>query len=496
MKTDEFTVLTKSSKQEQKIPLFCWTCSNLFKDKKKWFSPFFLKATILLAALAIFGCIEIDFDSESGDDPPSPSPTPVTTSRGIQWVRNNPMFISGLTVSMGSPPVNFVNDYFNEFHANAVHLWVDGLPDEMDGWSAAGNSNFRFVSWVQPDGTSAANGQLVGGYPANANGRIGYQIGDEPMTWEEFLQYETGFNAVRAHDPKTLLILNFSFLAPEVDQMLEYYGQNIDGDVISHDVYTWASNVYEELAKFRLAGLTYSKPYWRYLFSYYTDWEDIITESDLRWEAFMGLVYGYTGHTWFIYQSDDDHDPYPAFFSHQADFNASKNNLWTVAAQVNYEMANLGRTITQLTSTDVRYIPTTDYYIPPGAVRWSYGAGNDPYITDIAPAPDNDFLEILVGFFRDDAGELYTMFQNVRHTNGDFPINSDSSGTIRIMFSFSNAPAGFDQTQVLSLNKVTGVVDSVPLVDIGDNTAYLDITLAAGDPFLFKYATSASFAMK
>ncbi|MBW1778318.1 MAG: hypothetical protein JRJ54_12090 [Deltaproteobacteria bacterium] len=451
---------------------------------------FLFKIMVVLMISALSGCIEAEYDPPGGDW------SPPAMTRGIRWIRNNPMFLSGLTVSMGPPPARFVNDYFNGFHASAVHLWEDGLPREMDGWAAAGHPGFRFVSWVQPDGTSLTNGELIGGYPVAATGRIGYQIGDEPMTWADFLQYETGFNAVRAHDPDALLILNFSFLAPEVDAMLDHYGQHMDGDVISHDVYTWTSSVYAHLAKFRRAGLRYNKPYWRYLYSHYSDGEEAISESDLRWEAFMGLVYGYSGHTWFIYQIAENNVLSPAFFTRPADFNAQKTRLWDVASRINAEMARLGKAITQMTSTDVRYVPASQYYIPPGAVPWSRGAGNDPYITDIAPAPGQEYLEILVGFFRDDAGEFYVMVQNVRHTHGDFPINSDASGTIRISFDFSGAPSGFDPTRILSLNKVTGTVDHVPLIAAGGNTAYVDIPVAAGDPFLFKYATGVPFAMR
>ncbi|MEW5909517.1 MAG: hypothetical protein AB1659_06945, partial [Thermodesulfobacteriota bacterium] len=229
-------------------------------------------------------------------DPPDSGWNPPPMTRGLLWVRKNGMFISGLTVSMGSPPAFYVNDYFSNFGATAVHLWETGLPNEMNGWAAAGHPNFRFVSWVRPDGTSPATGTLIGGYPANAAGRIGYQIGDEPRSMQEFLSYDTGFKAIRAYDPNALLILNFSFLAPDVNQMLEHYGQYMDGDVVCYDAYTWTNSSYQHLADFRRAALKYNKPYWRYLFSYYSDRRENIAESDLRWEAFIGLVYGYTGH--------------------------------------------------------------------------------------------------------------------------------------------------------------------------------------------------------
>ncbi|MBW2523756.1 MAG: hypothetical protein JRI23_06255 [Deltaproteobacteria bacterium] len=45
----------------------------------------------------------------------------------------------------------------------------------------------------------------------------------------------------------------------------------------------------------------YDKAQWRYLKSYSgptnIQWP---TENDMRWDAMVGLVHGYTGHTWFL----------------------------------------------------------------------------------------------------------------------------------------------------------------------------------------------------
>ncbi len=456
---------------------------------------FFRLITVPLLLLFLFaGCADINWDPPA--TPPQNKWTPPPMTRGLKWVRNNPMFISALTVAMGNPPSDFVNEYFNRFNANAVHLWQNGLPEEMDAWKKAGNRRFRFVSWVLPDGTSEHNRELIGGYPADKKGRIGYQIGDEPRTMNEFLNYQTGFASIRKHDPDALLILNFSFMAPEINRMLEYYGENMDGDVISHDVYTWTNSIHKHLAKFRRAGLRYNQPYWRYLTGYFSGTDDVMSKSDLRWEAFTGLVYGFTGHTWFVYQIIQHNDVDPAFFKYSDSFNAPKTRYWGYVAQINKELAHLGRAITQMLSTDVRYVPATQYYTPPNTFRWSAGAGSDPYITQIVPAPDNNLLEILIGFFRDDSGEFYTMVQNVRHTHGDFPTNNSDPGTIRISFNFENAPDGFDPSRVLSLDKMSGKVKSVPLTHQDGELGYLDIRLAAGDPFLFKYATGVPFALQ
>jgi hypothetical protein len=397
---------------------------------------------------------------------------------------------------MGAPPAAFVNDYFDVFNANAVHLWQNGLPTEMDGWAAANNPAFRWVSWVLPDGTSMDGHQVAGGYPPNSPGRIGYQICDEPRTWEELYSYEEGFAALRAHDPDGLLILNFTFQAEEIDAFLDYFCAQMDGDVIAYDRYSRSSHVYETMLLFRNKALGCDKPYWRYLNAYMDEnLEEEHHESDQRWDAFAGMLFGYTGHTWFLYQVNDNPILNPVVFENKNSFTSPKTAKYAMIAQINVEMANLGRAVTQLTSTDVRYVPTLDIYLPPEMTRWAPGAGGDVYITDIDMAPNQFFLEVLVGHFEDDFGEQYVMVQNVRHEHGSFPIDRSDAGTIRISFDFSSAPAGFDNTAVLSLNKLTGQVESVPLTSTTGDTGYLDVLLEAGDPFLFKYNNGAPFAL-
>ncbi|MBW2704445.1 MAG: hypothetical protein JRF33_26815 [Deltaproteobacteria bacterium] len=434
------------------------------------------------------GDLGADGGDAGGDFPP--------LSRAWQWIRTNPMFISGLTVSAGTPPAQFVNEYFDDFGANAVHLWQDGLPTEMDAWAAVGNPAFRWVSWTLPGGGSGDGGQLAGGYPPNSPGRIGYQISDEPRTWEELMDMQVGLAALRAHDPDALLILNFMFGNDDLEEMLDTYATQFEGDIISYDNYVRSNNSYTRMAIYRDAGLRHGMPYWRYMDTYMDeDFENEHDESDLRWDAFSGLVMGFTGHTWFIYQIDENHSVYPVLFEHQNDFAAAKTERWHIAAQINREMANLGRAITQLISTDVRYVPTVDLYLPQGILKWEPGAGGDPYLVACEREESDWGFEILVGFFRDDAGEIYVMVQNVSHEHGDFPTNNSDAGVVHLAFDFSDAPAGFDPTSVLNLNKLNGQVETVSLSPEQDGQRTLDITLAAGDPFLFKYNTGTTFAL-
>ncbi len=424
---------------------------------------------------------------------------PPVLGRGLTWVRNNPMFITGLTVAVDAPSADRVDEYFDDFAANAVHLWEDGLPTQMDGWAAAGRADFRFLSWVRGDGTSHDGGLLLGGYGANPFGRIGYQISDEPRTMAQLTALEVGITATRAVDPEALIVVNFSLSSEGLPEMLDYYADHMDGDVVAFDTYVYSNAVYERYGLFREAGLASDRPYWCYLNSYVDAGEPIRpTESDMRWNALLALTYGYTGVTWFLYQIGPPHsqDLDPILFVSSGDLTAEKTEQYQYAAQLNRELRQLGRAITQLTSTDVRYISSLENVHPLGIEDWTRGAGCDRWITAFL-GPSSEPEDLLLGFFVDDDGERYVMIQNAHHTMGVFPANNADPVSLRVTFDF------FDQTDpdfatdsVLHLDKITGQVVQAPLTDLGQSRAELQITLAAGDTYLFKYNTGRPFALQ
>jgi len=178
----------------------------------------------------------------------------------------------------------------------------------------------------------------------------------------------------------------------------------------------------------------------------------------------------------------------------KGDYASAKTSLWAVVAQINVELINLGRAVTQLTSTDVRYRASFSYTQPEGTQAWSAGAGDDPYLSGAAAGSGNLLFEFLIGFFVDDAGEHYLMLQNVRHDHGDWPCNNTDSGTARLTFDFSGAPGNVQRDHGQSLDKLTGNVVDVVFTSVQGDQATLDVQLAAGDVFLFKYATGATFA--
>jgi hypothetical protein len=427
------------------------------------------------------------------DAGPSACPGPASPKRGAAWVRANPMFISGLTVQMPAPGPAAVSDYFDGFHASAVHLWLDGLPTAMSAWR--GPANHRFVAWVRDDGT-ALNTQLVGGYPAAVPGRIGYQIGDEPASMAALVQMAQGLAAVRAHDPDALVYVNFSVAPDELADMLEYYGTTTSGDVISYDRYSRSNSTYNSLEQFRAAGLRFGLPYWAYLRSYRGPGSTDSSPSDMRWDVYRHATYGFTGYSWFVYQMTLNNDPFiegVSLFAQTGDFAAGKTPAFAVASGLNVELANLGRTLTQLTSTDVRYLAASVLSQPPGTRDWAAGAGGDPYLTGVSPR--GNLAELLVGFFVDDCGDHYLMVQNPNHTGGSFPVDSASAVTVDLTFDFAAAPADVARDQLQVLDATTGAIGTTPLVVSGAG-ATLALTLAAGDARLLKYRTSRPFVVQ
>jgi len=415
--------------------------------------------------------------------------------RGLRWVRENPMFISGLSVQMPSPDAAYVSTYLDEFGANAVHLWVTGLPHRMDGWREGGGADTRFVAWLLDDGTSADGGALVGGYPGDVPGRIGYQVGDEPRTLEDLEEIEAGLDAVRAHDPDALLYVNFSFHAERLQDLFDHYA-TMDADVVSYDTYTARRSLYERAALFRAAGLRMGRPYWCYLGAYADIGQDPHRHpSTVRWSAFAHALFGYTGYTWFTYQVDPAHQLQTALFT-DASLDAATTDDFITAAQINRELAHLGRALTQLTSTEVRYLPSIDVgdlAVPLGVPVWLPGAGDDPYLTDVRA--DGTAQDVVLGFFLDDAGEHYLAVQNPNHDGGTFPTDRTDAARINLVFRF---PPGdvVDHTQIHTLSAVSGDVEALPLIPDQQGTSTLQLTLNAGDMVLLKYVTAVPFALQ
>jgi hypothetical protein len=414
--------------------------------------------------------------------------TPANLTRGLAWVRDHPMMIAGLSVAMGAPSSAAVDDYFDNFHATAVHTWENGLPTEIAGWGAPQRPDFRYVSWVHLDGTSVANHMLLGGV-APLPGRIGYQLGDEPQDQTSFDAIAAGAAAVKAADPDGLRIINLND-SDEANDLRTQAAQHADFDVLSYDHYTWGTSAHSGLASTRSAALAAGKPYWRYMKAfYYKDDSPEGAEADLRWDAFVGAVYGFTGYTWFVYSVEaGSQDLAPLLYTVGGDFDGTKTAQWAQAATINQQLARLGKTLVRLRSTDVRYVAKLINLS--GLPAWSAGAGGEPYLTTVSGSS----ADVLVGTFRDDCDEPYVMVQNQAHPQGDYPNSSSSDKTITLAFDFASGGADVDPSALEALDLATGSVVDLALTSTGATTAKLDVTLPAGGVVLFKYKTGRAFA--
>lgn len=431
-----------------------------------------------------------DAATDTGDAALPACEAPVL-GRGRAWVRENPMMISGLAVVMPAPSAAEVGEYFDGFGATAVHLWETGLPAELTGFAAAGHPAFRYISWVDRDGSSRANGSLLGG-AAPLPGRIGYQIGDEPADAADLDATMAGAAAVASADPDGLRIINLND-SSGANALRAQAIEAANIDVLSYDHYSYKTSAQNGLMATRTAALAAGKPYFRYMRSFfYKDDGPSGTPSDVRWDALVGAVYGFTGYTWFVYSIEAaSADLAPLLFSVGGDYSAPKTALYAAAASANRELAELGKSLALLESTDVRYVTSTPILAPASLATFSPGAGGDRYLSGVALGGGADAL---IGIFRDDCGERYVMVQNQAHANGIGPNRSANTQRFTLSFDFSSsADPTLDRRSVLALDPSSGVIARRPLTATGAATARLELDLEAGALLFFKYANARPF---
>jgi hypothetical protein len=429
---------------------------------------------------------------------------------------------------MNVPPPGVISDFFGPFGATATMLWQDGAA-EVPGWQPAGDPN-PFITWLRNDGTSSVwdpflsqfvtTGLVLGGLDTGHPGRIGFQVGDEPGSITALEQIQQGIETVRTYDPDALVYTNLSFYVANPAQVLDHWRHNVDADVLMMSDYFFNALHYTAMEAMRTRAVAKGVPFWKYLNAYIgaeSDFDRVHTESDLRWQAMVGLVYGYTGFSWFFYQAADG-DQHPtatqyggsALFDGVGDWSAAKTQLWNTVAAINVELANLGGAMTQLRSTDVRHIeadhPSATQ--PPLTTPWSPGAGGDPYLTVIRAADGEAPMEIPVGFFDDPAGRHYVMVQNGRHThsvaaNAPPLPGADSPGQIRLEFDFTAAPFTVDRSRIEYLDPSDGKVRVLALTELppldgaepAPDLRFVDVLLDPGEPLLFKYTDTIPFRL-
>ncbi len=458
--------------------------------------------------------------TQAVESAPAFTPSAVTSTRAKDWLRLHPMPITSLVASVPNPPRSVVDRYLGTFGANAAHLWKDG-PPQVEGWLGH-RRGMGYLTWLENNGNSAVwngsqfvdSGSLVGGLPPNNPGRIGYQVGDEPTSVAMMNEINNGISRVRAHDPEALVFTNLSYWVPDPsggdaagrNAIISAYVGAGDGDLISTGDYNLDIAHYTVLQTFRNAGLAKGVPYWEYLNAYIgpeTDCQPTHTRSDLLWQAMAGLTFGYSGHHWFLYQAASAGHPTATQWGGSilnqptGTWGSSPTPHHQIVSEVNERLANLGKAVTRLTSTDVRFIKGGHPIQPVDVAAWAPGAGGFPHLVNVAPAPGQPPLEILLGFFVDEWGTRYMVVQNARHTHSvrrgepSLPGSSDT-GVIHLTFDFAGVPAELaDHLRVLRSSD--GVRGDLPLENLGGTMRRANIILEAGDAVMVKFAIGKDF---
>ncbi|MCP4642532.1 MAG: hypothetical protein GY851_18960 [bacterium] len=386
---------------------------------------------------------------------------PANLSRGHSWVRNHdftvnavcewPMNLDAYTELGFTSYMFIVNErYYPEILKEVTRLGLD--------WHAFVGSQDE-LEWYR---------RVVPEWREQHPNNIGWNVGDE---WPKEKMVELGplTDAVRELAPDALVYTacrSLDFLidgkAPTRDQFLGYLDEVIQNgrpDVLHYDLYPFyrggtGTTFFPTMALVRQKAIEADIPYWGWMQSF--GWTDgpfqEPSESEMRFQAYAHLAYGYTGITYWTYASS--YKPYTRGF---LDVNGDETHMYNTARTLVPELKNLGRVLRFLRSTAVYYQPARVFRNgqwlhpqPPSTVPWTPEA--DPRIKDVRVSDGPHGF--LLGFFKDDAGDDYLMIVNGNHA-ADTDAQS-TAGAITIQFTYA-------VTELQRVNRTTGEVDPVPL---------------------------------
>ena len=424
--------------------------------------------------------------------------------RGHRWVRSHQFTIAGL-VRMYPKPFN-VKQY-REAGFGSVLTWEKGTFDELlPVVSAAGLPfHLHLEHWGgeatnRPDSNGETLGQGLRELDSEQNrarlakhlahpGCIGILANDEAVR-PTYLRYTRHLlKWLRAQHPEALVYSNAHPAGHEgvpgygnLEQYLDEFAAMVEPDVLMTDVYPLghpdgtAYNYFKILAAVRKVALEHGMPYWIFIQSFERHGRSdrrLPSESDLRFQMFVPLTYGYTGILYFTYDL--------AYERGLIEKSGEPNRLYHAAALANPEVANVGAAVRFLTSTDVFYVQghdrdgekTTLNALPRDTKKWMPDAGGDTRIENVTIDSPGKGKDGLLGLFRDDQGRQYFMLTNLWH-------NAEASAAKRtVTFALQFAD---DVKQLYRLDRQSGKAVPVEL-----KNGRLHLPLPGGTGELFKY---------
>ena len=299
-----------------------------------------------------------------------------------------------------------------------------------------------------------------------------------------------------------------TFLQMYDDSAIQAFIDAVEPDILASGGYFFFDDAnahhpiyFERLSQIRGIAIDNNLPYSMYLQTWYgTDNLRAPSASDVRFNQFTTLTFGYKILQSFIYDGWDSPDINSVLFSDPKGTN-NPTALFYDVAQANTEVVNLANSLIYLDSTAVRYV--TEGSLPTRTIAWQ-ASQIDPYITaiDVNNASPND---LVVGYFEpmlesDDGPEFssqqYFMITNCKH--GKNISATDANQIIDVLFDFGSSGI----TSLQRLNRLTGEVeqisaggsyDGLTYTQTGASTYKMQLTLLGGTGDLFKFYTGAFF---
>ena len=452
--------------------------------------------SLLISFLALLccGCMHAMSPTASATAPPQ--------HRGHQWVRAHPFTIMGLTRQFPKP---FVPETYRGAGFDVLLAWEPSQFDELLPMAAENDLPYhvQLGKWGDKktntrDANEKTLGEALGEIDSEKNrayirklidnpGCIGITCNDE-VSKPTALRYTRHLlKWLRKQHPDALVYSNAhpaghsgdNLAYGTLERYVDEFAAIVDPDVLMTDIYPFGPPDGTFLGYFRLlnvirhTALEQGMPYWVYIQSFKSSgsWtRRLPSESDLRFQIFAPLTYGFTGIVYYTYDV--------AIECGLIEKDGKPNRLYHAAARVNPEVANLGTALRFLTSTDIRYVPGRHKDekggnaivvnpLPTDTRAWTPGAGGDSHITNIAVDSTGEEKDGLLGFFRDDRGDRYFMLTNLWRGDPSLTFTVTFAPEVKILY---------------RLSRITGKTESVD-VDHG----VLRIRLPAGTGDLFKY---------
>lgn len=397
---------------------------------------------------------------------------------GKQWVRSHPFTTMGLALVQSA----FEGETYQNANFSTTLAWKSRT-NIFEG-SVAQGLPWHFSIRRHPDGLSDEAKDKIKDLYSTYPGCTGWVVWDEPKRPEMFLAVPA-IKWAKEQFPETLVYSNAYPRDVDLDRAygperpadwtyrdhLRDFITIMDSDILMFDLYPFredgdTSNFFPCLEDTRAVALEYNVPYWAFIQSYADERRKsrMPSESDVRMQAFAHLAYGFTGIAYFTY--DDAQGP------GMVDMKGNPRSIYYHVQRLNMEIANVGKVLRFLTSTDVRYLPTKSVNLDHGPKGWTDDAGNalikNVIIPDEKPCPWKTFL---IGYFKDDDGKAYIMVTNLWHGKGASA--ADRQATITLEFDDSIKT-------VARLSRETGRAELLQLTDHS-----LTITLPGGTGDLF-----------